>query len=168
MSNSQCDIIVRFATVADLSDMLEVEQNAFPKGRWASRETLELRLELFSLGCFIAVINAKVVGFCNGFPIGDLLTQVQLDPEDGELFLKDGENWLLRNVAVFPDFQRRGVGGQLVNSQIEAAIKNGSKYIRFTATPNLDNFYSGLGFVKTREAEIFHGVPQALWQKQLK
>jgi len=167
MNSHPIEILVCTATPDDLTAMLKIEQSAFPKNRWASRHTLELRMELFPPGNSVAVANGEVVGFCNGFPIGNLTTQKQLDPGDSELFLKYGNNWLLRNVAVSPEFQGMGVGSQLVNNQLEVAKNFNSEFIRFTATPNLDNFYLQLGFNKIREAEDFHGVPQALWEKKL-
>ncbi len=167
MKNNRAKVDIRRALNEDLRSMLSVEQHAFPKHRWASFETLQNRLELFPFGNFVAVFNHEIIGFCNGFPIGDLTTQQQLDPGDRELFSKDGRNWLLRNVAVSPEFQGQGIGSELVASQLDTARQNNSNYLRFTATPNLDSFYSRLGFKKIREPEDFHGLPQALWEMKL-
>ncbi len=155
------------ATQDDLSAMLNVEQSAFPEHRWASKETLKLRMELFPEGNLVAIANKEVVGFSNGFPIEDLRTQEQLDPVDIKLFMQGGNNWLIRNVAVMPKIQGIGIGEKLVLEQVKRAKNNNSQFIRLTATPNLDNFYSRLGFLKIREAEVFHGIRQALWEMQL-
>ncbi len=168
MTNRQLpDYKVRPATQDDLSSMLNVEQCAFPEHRWASEDTLKLRMDLFPNGNLVALAKNEVAGFCNGFPIGDLRTQEQLDPIDIKLFMQSGKNWLIRNVAVLPKLQGIGIGEKLVLAQIECAKTNNAQYIRLTATPDLDNFYSRLGFMKIREAEVFHGIKQALWEMQI-
>ena len=160
-------ILVRQAITEDLPYMVQVEQSAFPKERWASDKSLLTRLELFPSGSFVALKNQSILGFSNGFPIGDRSNQESLDPTDSVLYEPDGEHWLLRNVAVLREAQGKGIGTLLVQRQLQAAREHKAKSIRFTATPNLDGFYSKLGFKKTREPEEFHGVRQAFWEKEL-
>lgn len=154
----------RRATLKDLSSLLEIERAAFPPERAASETTFATRLALPQAETWMAFLGDQPMGFSSGFPIRDLSTQKDLDPPDEVLSRKDGKVWLLRNVAVFPRFQKHGAGKSLVLQQVDAAREYGARAFRFTATENLSTFYSALGFRMIRQAENFHGVPQAVWE----
>jgi GNAT superfamily N-acetyltransferase len=163
MNSIQC----RLAVLSDVPAMLELEQSAFPRERWASQSSLEKRLELPDAVTWLAYVDGKPAGFSNGFPIGDFSTQEELDPDDAVLYQRRSSVWLLRNVAVHRSFQRAGVGTRLIESQLASAREYGAKYFRFTATENLTGYYSKLGFQMIRPPEAFHGLPQAVWEKRL-
>src|SRR5262249_22628155 len=105
--NSNSSIIERRADSNDAALLLEIEQSAFAKERWASAAALARRLEFSDAETWIAFKDGTAVGFANGFPIKDLSTQAELDPPDSELYLSGGEIWLLRNVAVRPEHRRQ-------------------------------------------------------------
>ncbi|MFN8392258.1 MAG: GNAT family N-acetyltransferase [Bdellovibrionota bacterium] len=158
----------RLATMNDLPALLELEQRAFPQSRWASEATLTLRLELPDAVTWLSFDDGAPAGFANGFPIKDLATQSDLDPPDQELYLPGGQVWLLRNIAVRPSLQRRGIGRRLVEKQVEAARSYGARCARFTAPDSLAEFYTKLGFRIIRKAGAFHGLPQAVWESSLR
>jgi GNAT superfamily N-acetyltransferase len=157
----------RVATIDDLPDLLRIEQSAFPKERWASEDSLRRRMTLYPGGSWLALLNGDVAAFSNGFPITDRSTQADLDPADHLLFDSSGPVWLLRNVAVHQAFQRRGLGRLLINRQLELARSYGAKCFRFTATTNLNAYYSALGFSMLKEPVSFHGLPQGVWNLDL-
>lgn len=155
--------VIRHANLDDLDAIVAVEQASFPEGRWASAETFKTRLSLNPQGAFVAELDGEIVGYCVGFSIKDLSTLEKLDPVDTELFLEGSPIYLLRSVGVKSDCQKKGVGSQLVRKQIEAAKEQGAQSFRFTATPNLENFYKSLGFNRVTDYGMFHGVEQAVW-----
>ena len=104
---SSSDVTERLAKNQDLPALLELEQSAFEPKRWATEASLKERLELGGSATWIAFVNSRAVGFTNGFPIRDLQTQEELDPEDSLLHLEGSQIWLLRNMAVRPEFQGR-------------------------------------------------------------
>jgi len=157
----------RLANIGDLPTLLIIEQSAFPPGRWASEKSLRERLELPAQATWLAFYENQPVGFANGFPIKDLSTQQELDPDDSSLFSQESKFWLLRNVAVRPEFQGKGIGKQLIQAQLNSAKEYGSKYFRFTASENLTSYYSNLGFRMIRPPEAFHGLPQSVWESEL-
>ena len=161
------DIVIRQASPEDLKAIVQVEQSAFPQDRWAPESSLATRMKLFPSGTIVASNSDYILGFSNGFPIGDFTTQDELSPDDAQLFDETGDVWLLRNVAVHTDSQRKGIGRQLIQHQLDLAIGAGARQMRFTATPDLDSFYLKLGFDKLREAQDFHGVPQSVWSMKL-
>ena len=167
MTNPNTNLADRPATIDDLPRILQIEQSAFPKERWASSSSLQQRMQLFPAGTWLGSYGGVIAAFSNGFPIDDLATQEELDPTDELLFTPRGTVWLLRNVAVHQAFQRQGLGKLLVQRQVILARKFGAKQFRFTATSNLAGFYASLGFRILREAEQFHGLPQAVWNLEL-
>ncbi len=164
---SLSEINARIATLNDVSTLLEIERSAFPRERWASEASLRNRLQLEDSATWLAFVDGQRAGFSNGFPIGDLSTQVDLDSPDSVLYSRKSKFWLLRNVAVHVSLQRRGIGKRLIQLQVQAARDYGSKYFRFTATENLAAYYSDQGFRMIRSAEAFHGLPQAIWELEL-
>lgn len=167
MKSQTPEIKERIATLEDISTLLEIEQSAFPRERWASETSLRSRLQLVDSATWLAYVDGIRAGFSNGFPIGDLSTQEDLDPPDSILYSRNSLVWLLRNVAVHSSLQRHGVGKRLIQLQIQAARNYGSKYFRFTATENLTSYYSKQGFRMIQAAEVFHGLPQAVWELRL-
>ena len=164
MSVGNPDVIERQAEMSDLRLLLEVERSAFPEERWASEASLARRLELPQAETWVVLLGELLAGFSNGFPIDDLTTQAELDPPDSELYFAGGKVWMLRNVAVRPSCQGKGIGRRLIERQLFSARKHGAHTFRFTATENLTAYYSKLGFRMIREPEVFHGLPQAVWE----
>ena len=162
------DIRERLATVKDLPILLEIERSAFPEKRWATEADLQKRLELENSVTWVAFIGDKAAGFTNGFPISDLKTQDELDPRDEVLHLADGKIWLLRNMAVCPEYQGRIVGKKLFQRQIESASIHRASAIRFTTTKEFSAGISSLGFVLIGEPKEFHGVVQGVWELKLR
>jgi len=157
----------RQATIEDLPRLLEIEQSAFPPGRWASESSLRDRIALFGIGSRIAFSSDIPAAFANGFPISKRSTHAELSPPDRELFDKNGSVWFLRNVAVHKQFQKKGLGKFLISKQIALAREFNARHFRFTATMDLTAYYAALGFKVLQKESVFHGVPQTVWDMQL-
>ena len=164
---SSNDVTDRLAKNQDLAALLEIEQSAFEQKRWASEASLRERLELEGAATWIAFVNDKAVGFTNGFPIRDLKTQEELDPEDSFLHQEGSKIWLLRNMAVRPEYQGRIIGKKLFQRQIESAAAYGAEVVRFTTTKEFSSALGAIGFVLISEPKEFHGVVQGVWELKL-
>ncbi len=62
----------------------------------------------------------------------------------------DGDSHaFLLDPTVDPDFQRRGVGRELVRRAADAARESGAEWLHVDYEPHLDAFYKGAGFRST-------------------
>lgn len=55
----------------------------------------------------------------------------------------------LLDTTVHPDYQRRGIGSELVRRAVAAARERGMEWVHVDYEPQLHGFYSGCGFVPT-------------------
>jgi GNAT superfamily N-acetyltransferase len=161
------DISERLATSDDLQILLEIEQSAFPVSRWATLDSLAERLAFPAGSTWIAFVAGAPAAFANGFPIKDFRTQAELDPEDRELYLEQSKIWLLRNMAVRPEYQGRLIGKKLFDRQIESAKQFGAEVIRFTTTKSHSDSMRSLGFELISAPSEFHGVTQGVWELRI-
>ncbi len=60
-----------------------------------------------------------------------------------------GIHAFILDTTVHPDFQRRGVGSQLVRAAAAAARERGVVWLHVDYEPHLEQFYRGCGFVPT-------------------
>ena len=60
-----------------------------------------------------------------------------------------GIHAFLLDTTVHPDFQRRGIGEQLVRAAIEAARERGIEWVHVDYEPHLEGFYQRCGFMPT-------------------
>ena len=65
-----------------------------------------------------------------------------------------GVHGFLLDTTVHPDFQRRGIGVQLVQVAVGAAKAHGIEWIHVDYEPRLDEFYRQCGFRPTAAAII--------------
>jgi GNAT superfamily N-acetyltransferase len=60
-----------------------------------------------------------------------------------------GIHTFLLDTTVHPDYQRRGIGAQLVRTAIDAARAKGVKWMEVDYEPHLEQFYRTCGFRPT-------------------
>jgi GNAT superfamily N-acetyltransferase len=60
-----------------------------------------------------------------------------------------GMHAFLLDTTVHPDFQRRGIGGELVARAAQAAREHGIAWLHVDYEPHLESFYRGCGFRHT-------------------
>jgi GNAT superfamily N-acetyltransferase len=105
--------------------------NALFARAWAAHTDRDFSgpLEL-SLVYVCAYLGERLVGFVNGAWDGD-----------SHAFLLDP--------TVDPEFQRRGIGGELVRRAADAARERGVEWLHVDYEPHLERFYRGAGFRET-------------------
>lgn len=120
-----------------LLEVMDVERSAWPPELQASRQKFESRLNIFPEGFFVIRIDGKVKG----------VTTSQITtykPDEDAAYTWDGitDNGMIEkshdpignalyvvSVGVAADVQGRGVGGKLVQTQIEFAKSRHLKYL---------------------------------------
>lgn len=161
------DYRIRQASPKDIDALCLVEKAAFPLYRQARSAILANRIKLFPEGCYVILCENKIVGFSTALLIDDLCSLEALSPPDSQLHNPQGDIYYLRSVAIMPDYQRRGFGKTLIETQIETAHRLNKKKFRFTASQEVEAFYTHLGFKRITEYESFHGSIQAVWEIKL-
>lgn len=109
--------------------------------RRATAEDLQRALEFYARRGYGGGIAAEDTVLLAGRD-GDLVANVRLAPEEGEI--------VLRGMQVHPSFQRRGIGKQLL-AAVARELGNRSCFcIPYT---HLREFYGGIGFVTIGPAQ---------------
>lgn len=141
--------------LAPLADLIELSfRNTMDEnGRAAIREMRYMS----KMGAGLSVLgrlNELAVGISLGFVwIEDerLVGNVSIYPANWQADL--GQAWIIANVAVHPDYQRRGIAKRLMDAGLDAIHKKGGKHAILQV--DYDNrgaikLYEGLGFVRER------------------
>ena len=83
----------------------------------------------------IATVNEKVVGTGRMHP-------------DGEI-----------GIAILPDWRRQGIGSQILECLVEAAVHAGQNSVYLSSQLDAVNFYARHGFLMTAETCLAAGIP---------
>jgi ribosomal protein S18 acetylase RimI-like enzyme len=142
----------------DLGPLADLIELAFANtmdsnGRAAVREMRTLSRMGSGLG-LLSGLNDLAVGMGTGYvwiADGKLIGNVSTYPAHGEGLLK--HTWVIVNVAVHPDYQRRGIAQQLMQSTMELIRTRGgqSAILQVDAdNPVARRLYTRLGFIEER------------------
>lgn len=121
------EILIRKMRAADVSEVVEIERMSFTTP-WSEAAFLGEILKLYSL-TKVAVLEGKIIGYIC----------VEHIMDEGHIL----------NLAVHPDFRRRGIGTKLMEEVLDELKKNDCRYlyleVRFS---NLGarKFYESFGF----------------------
>jgi N-acetylglutamate synthase-like GNAT family acetyltransferase len=159
--------IIKQASVQDAQDIYLVEKSAFPEERQASYEILLGRIKLFPGGCYVLILNNKIVAFSTALIMNQVDSISELNSSDQELYNLEGNTYELRSIAVMKEFQKQGLGKKLIKKQIANAKLLNKKYFQFTAARDVSEFYKKTGFKRVSKYEEFHNSKQALWEMEL-
>lgn len=138
-----------------LADLIELvfADSMDQSGRSAIREMRYLSYMGHGLG-LISRLNSLALGISLGYVYvldGQLVGNVSIYPAD---YPKDlGAAWILANVGVHPDYQRRGIAGRLVEASVEMIRKRKGRQVILQV--NYDNraaqrLYQRHGFIYER------------------
>lgn len=141
----------------DQIQLIEFRGNLFP-------EWMELRQKVLREPLGLAYSDADIDAEADqwhlcGFKDGKLIAGLILLPKASVI--------KMRQVAVHPDFQGKGVGSQLVRSAEELAIELGGDRMVLHARESAVSFYRNLGYDVSREAFIEIGLPHFRMDKSL-
>jgi ribosomal protein S18 acetylase RimI-like enzyme len=150
------EVIIRHVQPKDLDNCFIVETSGFSPEEAASKETIQLRIDMFPQGFFVAEVDGKVIGMVNsGCTNKDDIS----DEELKQLIGHDagGRNMVIFALAVLPEFQKRGIAKQLMLKFIEEAGQNKKEKVLLICKQYLVAYYAGLGFVHAGLSKSTHG-----------
>jgi len=134
---------------ADVAAVRAVSVAAFPTDAEARLlDALRAAGDCDPARSFVAVVDGTVVGHA-------LLTAMILERPDGT---RDADRIVaLGPVAVTPEWQRRGIGGELVRAVLAQAVREGAAAVVLLGHPT---YYPRFGFRPAREQGL---LPTASW-----
>ncbi|OGJ50834.1 hypothetical protein A2335_00035 [Candidatus Peregrinibacteria bacterium RIFOXYB2_FULL_32_7] len=159
---------IRQAKLDDIENICIVERSAFPSHRQASAETLANRINLFPEGCYVIECDERIVGFSTALIINNLKSLEAFIESDSQLHNSKGNTYYLRSVGIKQNYQKIGLGKALIAQQLKNAHNLNKKYFRFTASEDVEFFYTKLGFTRITNYCNFHGSIQAVWEMEIK
>jgi len=149
-------IIIRNVRPADLEECYLVEISGFPPEEAASKETIQLRIETFPQGFFVAETDGRVIGILNSAATNkedisdeELKQLIGHDP--------DGKNLVVFALAVLPEFQKRGIANQLMNRFVEGAREYKKENVLLMCKQHLIVYYERMGFAHVGLSRSTHG-----------
>jgi ribosomal protein S18 acetylase RimI-like enzyme len=150
------EIIIRNVLPKDLDECFLVETSGFPPEEAASRETIQLRIDTFPQGFFVAEREGRVVGMLNSAATdkGDISDEElkQLIGHDAE-----GKNMVIFALAVLPEFQKRGIARQLMARFMEEAHRCQKEKVLLMCKRHLIAYYESMGFTHAGLSRSTHG-----------
>ena len=150
------EISIRHALSKDLDECFTVETSGFPPEEAATRQTIQLRIDRFPAGFLVAEVDGKVVGILNSAATNkDDLS----DEELKQLIGHDphGKNLVVFALAVLPEFQKRGIAGQLMSRFVEEARGRGNGNVLLMCKQHLISYYERMGFAHVGLSKSTHG-----------
>jgi ribosomal protein S18 acetylase RimI-like enzyme len=150
------DVIIRYVQPQDLDECYLVETSGFLPEEAASKETIQLRIDTFPQGFFVAELGGRIVGMVNGASTNkDDISDEKLKQLIGHDV--DGKNMVIFALAVLPEFQRQGIAKQLMLRFIEEAGRNKKEKVLLICKHYLIAYYEGLGFIHAGLSSSTHG-----------
>lgn len=140
--------------LGQLADLIEIAfaSSMDSNGRAAVRE-MRTMSNLPGIG-LIGGLNNLMQGMGMGqvwIADGRLVGNVSIYPADGPGY--DGRDWVIVNVAVHPDYQRRGIAQQLMQASMEMIAQRGGRRAMLQVdadNPVARRLYQRLGFFEER------------------
>ena len=150
------EILIRHVLPQDLDECFTVETSGFPPEEAASRETIRLRIETFPEGFLVAEVDGRVVGILNSAATN------QNDISDEELKQlighdPAGKNMVVFALAVLPEYQKQGIGSQLMSLFMEEARERGKENVLLLCKTHLIVYYERMGFAHAGPSRSTHG-----------
>ena len=154
------DIIIRQVVPEDLDAVARVEAVCFPEAEAASRASFAQRIEAFPESFLVAEQEGRIVGFINGCVTDERVICDEMF-EDAGYHRPDGAYQSIFGLDVVPEWQHKGLAGQLMEHLIEEARNKGRKGLILTCKERLIGFYERFGYRNLGISNSVHGG--AVW-----
>ena len=157
---------IRFAHPDELDQIAAVEAACFPPSEAATRDSLKWRLETFPNSFLVAIEpeTQRIIGIING-AVTDQKTITDHLFDVGGGHQPNGAYQSIFGLAVHPDYQKRGIGAQLMKTLIETAKDQGRKGLILTCKDHKIAYYKKFGFKNLGVSDSVHGG--AVWYDML-
>ena len=147
---------IRTATMNDLDAVAAVEAECFPVAEAATKEEFAERIRYYGDHFWLMFDGGKLIAFLDGFVTDepDLTDEMYAD---ASLHNENGAWQMIFGVNTLPEYRRRGLAGQLLETAIAAAKQQGRKGLVLTCKDKLVHYYARFGFVSEGVSGSAHG-----------
>lgn len=137
---------IRYATMADLDDIVSVESECFPVLEAATKEEFEQRIKYYGNHFWLMFDDDKLIAFVDGFVTdeADLTDEMY---ENASMHDENGAWQMIFGVNTLPEYRRCGYAKELIKKAILDARKQNRKGLVLTCKESLVPYYSKFGFV---------------------
>lgn len=124
-----------------------IEQICFPPHEACSEKSMVERIRAAEELFLVAVDEktGKIAGFLNGIATDETSFRDEFFTDAG-LHDPQGKNIMLLGLDVLPEYQRQGLGRELVNQYLERERKNGCQVVFLTCLQQKVKMYEKFGF----------------------
>lgn len=149
-------MLIRNATLADLSAVAEVERCCFPPKEAATEEEFRERLEAYADCFWLLFEDGRLASFIDGMATdeADLRDEMYAD---ASLHRPDGRWQMIFGLNTLPEYRRRGYAAMLVRHLTEESRKRGKLGVVLTCKERLVPYYASLGFENEGLSSSTHG-----------
>ena len=150
-------MLIRNATLADLSAVAEVERRCFPPKEAATEEEFRERLEAYADCFWLLFEDGRLASFIDGMATdeADLRDEMYAD---ASLHRPDGRWQMIFGLNTLPEYRRRGYAAMLVRHLTEESRKRGKLGVVLTCKERLVPYYASLGFENEGLSSSTHGA----------
>lgn len=147
---------IRTAVEQDLDAIAAVEAECFPAAEAATRAEFAERLRYYGDHFWLLWEDETLAAFVDGMvtDAADLTDEMYAD---ASLHNENGAWQMIFGVNTLPEYRRRGLAGQLLETAIAAAKQQGRKGLVLTCKDKLVHYYARFGFVSEGVSESAHG-----------
>ncbi len=149
-------MLIRNATLADLSAVAEVERRCFPQKEAATEEEFRERLEAYADCFWLLFEDGRLASFIDGMATdeADLRDEMYAD---ASLHRPDGRWQMIFGLNTLPEYRKRGYAAMLVRHLTEESRKRGKLGVVLTCKERLVPYYASLGFENEGLSSSTHG-----------
>lgn len=149
-------MLIRNATLVDLSAVAEVERRCFPQKEAATEEEFRERLEAYADCFWLLFEDGRLASFIDGMATdeADLRDEMYAD---ASLHRPDGRWQMIFGLNTLPEYRKRGYAAMLVRHLTEESRKRGKLGVVLTCKERLVPYYASLGFENEGLSSSTHG-----------
>ena len=147
---------IRKGTLKDLEAIAAVEAECFPAAEAATRAEFAERLRYYGDHFWLLWEEETLAAFVDGM-VTDAADLTDAMYADASLHNENGAWQMIFGVNTLPEYRRRGLAGQLLETAIAAAKQQGRKGLVLTCKDKLVHYYARFGFVSEGVSESAHG-----------
>lgn len=149
-------MIIRNATINDLSAIAEIEAVCFPAAEAASEMAFKERLQYYADCFWLLYVNENFIGFIDGMRT-DEADLSDFMYENASLHKPQGRWQMIFGLNVLPQYRCKGYAGLLIKHIVAEARKNGCEGVVLTCKERLLHYYEKFGFVNEGVSASVHG-----------
>ena len=147
---------IRTAVEQDLDAIAAVEAECFPAAEAATRAEFAERLRYYGNHFWLLWEDETLAAFVDGM-VTDAADLTDAMYADASLHNENGAWQMIFGVNTLPEYRRRGLAGQLLETAIAAAKQQGRKGLVLTCKDKLVRYYARFGFVNEGVSGSAHG-----------